>query len=258
MRDDEGPEADEELELFRRYRETGDLAIRNELFSRYLTLVESVMRGAGRAFLGEKEDLAQVGYLGLLAAIERFDVERGVKFSTYAGHCVNGEIRHFVRDKSESIRRPRWMKKLSRQVAIFLESHLQEHARLPTLREISDSLNISEEGVVAVLRAKQPLSLEDEGSVVHGRASLEAIRSLRYVSFQLPIEDRIAIGQAFERLLALEQKVIYLFFVQDLTQKQIAGKLALSPRKVSRLMQKALERLRGWLDSGENSGEERK
>jgi len=69
----------------------------------------------------------------------------------------------------------------------------------------------------------------------------------------LPLEDRISISQAFETLLDLEQKVVYLFFVQDFTQKEIANKLALSPRKVSRLMQKALDGLRGHLTGGDKS-----
>lgn len=238
---------DEELELFRRYRTTGQVGFRDELFSRYLSVVEGICRGILRSGTSaEKDDLLQVGYLGLLGAIERFDVDRGVKFSTYASHCVEGEIRHFIRDKTESIRRPRWMRQLSRQVAVFLEGYLQSHSRLPTLKEISEALNIAEEGVVAILKAKQPVSLEDDSR--SGQVSSEAIRSLRHVSFQLPVEDRVAIGEAFERMLAVEQKVIYLFFVQDLTQKQIAGKLALSPRKVSRLMQKGLDTLRGWLD----------
>ncbi len=242
-----GHKPDDEGELFRRYRESGRVEDRDELFSRHLSVVEIVCRNILRSGAHlEKDDLLQVGYLGLLGAIERFDTERGVKFSTYASHCVEGEIRHFIRDKTESIRRPRWMRKLSRQVAVFLEEYLQANSRLPTLGEISEALNIAEQGVVAILRAKQPLSLEDDSP--NGQVSSEAIRSLRHVSFQLPVEDRVAIGEAFERLMALEQKVIYLFFVQDLTQKQIAGQLALSPRKVSRLMQKGLDGLRGWLD----------
>lgn len=245
---------DDDLELFARYRANGDVRLRDEIFSRHVAVVESISRNFARQGVAEKDDLLQVGYLGLLGAIERFDASRGVKFSTYAGHCVDGEIRHFIRDKTESIRRPRWMRKLSRQVAQFLESYMQANSRLPTLKEISEELNISEDGVVAILKAKQPVSLEDERQQLGGPSS-EAIRSLRHVSFQLPIEERIAISDAFEKLLAMEQKVIYLFFVQDLTQKQIAGQLSLPPRKVSRLMQKALDRLRGWLE-GESDGED--
>jgi RNA polymerase sigma-B factor len=255
MESDEGQPTHDDLELFAKYRSTGDLRYRDEIFMRHLSIVEGAARHFARAGSAEKDDLRQVGYLGLLGAIERFDPAHGVKFSTYAGHCVDGEIRHFIRDKTESIRRPRWMRKLSGQVAGFLESFLQAQARLPTLKEISEALNISEEGVVTILKAKQPVSLEDDS---RPQVTAESIRSVRHVTFQLPIEDRIAINQAFERLLELEQKVIYLFFVQDLTQKQIAGKLSLPPRKVSRLMQKGLDALRQWLEGDDLANIKRK
>ncbi len=238
----------EEEELFRRYCQDRDVASRDQIFARYLNLVDSVVWSYARSHRGEREDLLQVGYLGLLGAIERFDPVRGVRFTTYAGHCIHGEIRHFVRDKTETIRRPRWMRQLSAKVAGFLEAFLQENARLPTLTEISGALNISEDGVVAILRAKKPLSFDGEEG---GGERFESIRSLRPVSFRLPIEERISLSQAFEKLLEVEQKVVYLFFVRDLTQRQIAGRLSLPPRKVSRVMQGALERLRRFLDFDE-------
>jgi RNA polymerase sigma-B factor len=244
--------AGEESALFEEYRASGDVSLRDEIFSTYQWVVESVVRGFHGA--GDREELRQVGYIGLINAIERFDVEKGFRFNTYATHCVEGEIRHFLRDKSDTIRRPRWVRKLSSQLAAFLEAFLHQNQRLPTLREISDALDITEEGVKAILRAKQPASLDDERS---GQAYLrESVKSTRMRSFRLPIEDRISINEAFDKLLELEQKVIYLFFVQDFTQKEIAGKLALSPRKVSRLMQKALVRLRGQLE-GKKSGSEK-
>lgn len=227
-----------EQELFRRYRASHDRACRDEIFMRFLDLVESVARGYTRAAPGERDDFLQVGYVGLLGAIERFDPERGVRFSTYAAQCIEGEIRHYIRDKSEVIRRPRWMRRLSSQVAGFLEVFYQQQSRLPTLTEISSALNIAEDGVVAILRAKSPLSLESDSD------GSEKIKSLRQVSLSLPIEDRIVLEQAVEKLLEVERKVVYLFFVHDLTQKQISGLLTLPPRKVSRVMQKALQKLR--------------
>ena len=240
----------DDIALFESYRAKGEVADRDQIFSRYSGVVDIVVRKFLRS--GEREELIQVGYIGLLNAIERFDASKGYKFSTYASHCVEGEIRHFLRDKSETIRRPRWVRKLSSQVAGFLERFLQQNERLPTLTEISDALNIEESGVHAILRAKQPASL-DEPEAGQTTARRDTIKSARMVSFQLPLEDRISISQAFETLLDLEQKVVYLFFVQDFTQKEIANKLALSPRKVSRLMQKALDGLRGHLTGGDKS-----
>lgn len=238
-----------ERELFSAYRADPTPAFRDQIFAEYQGVVDSVVRRYFRA--AEREELLQIGYIGLLNAIERFDSAKGFRFSTYATHCVDGEIRHFLRDKSESIRRPRWVRKLSAKVAGFLERFQHQHQRLPTLSEISESLNIAEEGVRAILLAKQPASLDDSG--VSEEFVRDSVRSARFESFRLPVEDRIAISQAFEKLLEMEKKIIYLFFVQDFTQKEIAGKLALSPRKVSRLMQRALGSLRGEL-----TGEEKK
>lgn len=241
-------EAFDEEAKFRAYRAEKDVSVRDEIFAHYQGVVASVVRGfKGKS---EKEDLLQVGYIGLLNAIERFDLDKGFKFRTYATHCIDGEIRHFLRDKTETIRKPRWVRKLSSQIAAYLEVYLQEHERLPSLAEISRELNVAEEGVRAILAAKQPASLDVSGQ--KGTLLRDSVKSRELVSFQLPVEDRVAISQAFEKLLAMEQKIIYLFFVQDFTQKEIAGKLALSPRKVSRLMQKALGRLRGHLGGTES------
>ena len=128
----------DDIALFESYRAKGEVADRDQIFSRYSGVVDIVVRKFLRS--GEREELIQVGYIGLLNAIERFDASKGYKFSTYASHCVEGEIRHFLRDKSETIRRPRWVRKLSSQVAGFLERFLQQNERLPTLTEISDAL----------------------------------------------------------------------------------------------------------------------
>lgn len=252
---DEGEEdiGSEERRLFEEYRASGDVSLRDRIFADNQWVVESVVRRTQGG--AEREDLLQVGYIGLLNAIERFDISRGFKFSTYATHCVDGEIRHFLRDKTETIRRPRWVKKLSSKVAAFLETYLQKNHRLPSLSEISEELNIAEDGVRAILQAKRPTSLDAEKS---GELLLkESVRSARMESFRLPLEDRISISQAFDRLYELEQKVIYLFFVQDFTQKEIASKLALPPRKVSRLMQKALGSLRRQLGHHSHEGEKK-
>lgn len=233
----------DEAELFAVYRRTRDPATRDQIFAQYQNVVDSIARSYVRS--AEREDLLQVGYIGLVNAIERFDSEKGFRFSTYATHCVEGEIRHFLRDKSETIRRPRWVRTLSTQVASFLESFQHANQRLPLLSEISEALNITEKGVRAILMSKQPASL-DEGGVGDDFLK-ENVRSARFESFRLPVEDRISISQGFERLLEVEQKVIYLFFVKDFTQREIAGKLSLPPRKVSRLMQAALGRLRDEL-----------
>lgn len=234
-------EPEVELDQFRALRARPCPELRERLVLRYVHLVPSVVkkfRGSG-----DWEDLMQIGYVGLLKAVNNFDPKRGNRFSTYAIHCISGELRHHQRDNSSLIRRPRWLVSWSRQMAAFIEKHLSDLQRLPTIAEIARALNISEAGVRDVLRFKLPLSLDAPGEEVE----LSKMQTLRFEEYQLPIEDRLFVLEALEALVELERRVVYLFFYADLNQSEIAGRFGLAPRKVSRLMGRAMEKLRSML-----------
>jgi RNA polymerase sigma-B factor len=145
------PEGLTELALFAAYRENPTSQLKDAIISRYLDLVPAIVRKfRGRA---EWEDLVQVGYVGLIKALENYDPSHSAKFLTYATHCVQGELRHYIRDRVEVIRRPRWLRGLSRDVASCIESFLHRHHRLPSVSEIAAAINVAEEGVVEILRA---------------------------------------------------------------------------------------------------------
>jgi RNA polymerase sigma-B factor len=242
------PEAltEQDRELFSQFaslKKEKNLQVRNRIIEENLKLVFPIaqkFRSSGECL----EDLLQVGYIGLIKAVDNFDPDRGVKFVTYASHCISGEIRHYLRDSSSSIKQPRWLRKLSQGVSRFVESFLQKNSRLPAIREIAEGLNISEDGIIEILKAKKPVSLSDVSGNDQERVDYERIKSLKYQTFKLPIEDVIALEEAVEELKNLEKKVIYLFFYQDLTQIQIARNLGLSQKKVSRTLQKSLGKLR--------------
>jgi len=236
---------DEEQALFREYQQNPDPELQERIFARYSRLVMSIVRKFhGRA---EWDDLIQVGYLGLLKAIQAYNPSSGNRFSTYATHCVVGELRHYLRDKTETVRRPRWLQSVSKKIAGFVEDYLQTRERFPSVAEISEACNISREGVVEVLKAGTTLSLEQlQGD--EGRApDLGRIRSLREESFVLKLEDRILLESALEQLVEVEKRVLRLFFYRDLNQSQIAGQTGLPPKRVSRLVRKALDKLRSIL-----------
>ena len=231
-----------------RLRNTGEPSLRERLVEKHLQIVPAIVRKfRGKA---EWDDLIQVGYLGLLKAVDGFNPVLDTRFSTYATHCIFGELRHYVRDRIDVVRRPRWLASLSKQVAGYIEIFLHDHHRLPTFNEIADGLNLSREGVEEILRAKMPISLDDQEGESPIGLHVEKIRSRQYETFRLPMEDRIVLQQAVERLVELEKRIIYLFFYRDLTQGQIAGEMGLPPKKVSRLMRKALDRLRGLMGFG--------
>lgn len=239
---------DEEQALFESYQATRSSELQEQLVVRYSRLVISLVRKfRGRA---EWEDLLQIGYVGLLKALNAYKPGSGNRFSTYASHCILGELRHYLRDRSESVRKPRWLQSVSRKVSSFVESFLQANERLPTVTEISEATNIAPAGVVEVLKAGSVLSLEQLQTEGAGGVQVHRIKSLREESFVLNLEDRIWLESALERLLEVEKQIVKMFFYRDLNQSQIAGETGLSPKRVSRIMRKALDRLQGVMHLG--------
>lgn len=181
-----------------------------------------------------RDDLVQSGFEGLLKAAKRYDPKRGSTFSTYASHCIMGEIRHFIR-KEASLDRPGWAAELQGKVNRFLEKSLNEKGELPTLDQIASAVNIRKEGLLQVMRV---------GWVALDEIDISKIRSQRYESFQLPVEDRIVLRQAVEKLSELQRRVITMLFFKNMTQCEAAEELGITQRKVSRILQKSLKLLK--------------
>lgn len=240
-------------DLLREYFHSRDVKVRAAIISRYLHLAESVARRYFPRGRGEPlEDLVQVGIVGLIKAVDRFDPSKEAQFATYATHQIVGEIRHYLRDKADLIKHPRWLSFLTYQVNNESEKLAQKLGRHPTPGEIADSLNITEEGVLEILRLNETLSsmsLDEDRMDWSFESVQRKIRSQRMVSFQLPIEDKIVLMNAMERLVVLEKKAIYLFFYHDLTQGEIGEQLGVSQRTVSRVIAKGLGRLKEMLSS---------
>ncbi|MCL5037380.1 MAG: sigma-70 family RNA polymerase sigma factor [Chloroflexi bacterium] len=234
-----------EEEIFETYSRTKDPELKDRIIKRYMPLVGPVVRKF--LFMGESgEDLAQVGYVGLLKALESFDPYRNVKFSTYATHCISGEVRHYLRDKADSIKKPRWVRDLSYQASGFIDRTLQEKNRLPTAREISEELDISEEEALEILKVRSLVSL-DEGIVTRKGDTVERSDTVKSDAQRPGVEERIVLEQAMDELKAKEKSIVYYFFYMDLTQTQIAEKIGMSQKKVSRMLKKALKKMKDIL-----------
>jgi RNA polymerase sigma-B factor len=235
------------LDRFREFRRTRDKRLYQELVCAYLPLAQKIARRYLRAGVG-LEDLVQIGTIGLMNAVRTFDPGRGVKFETYAFHHVAGEIRHYLRDNLEPLRVPRWVRKLHGNLTATVAQLQQELGRTPELPEIATRMNTTEDGILQILRAHNQTrvrSISDLGEDAELRQ--DAIAHQRYVSLQLPIEDRIVLLQAMDCLAALQRQVVYYLFYQDLTQSEVAKRLGVSQRHVSRLLAAALRRLAGPL-----------
>lgn len=238
--------------LIERYQREGDKEALDTLLARNQGLLHTVLKRFSY-FSDPYEDLLQVANLGLIKAAQRFDIERGIEFSSYASSIVDGEVRHYLRD-SVLMRQPRWLRKAERNIEAASVELSRRLKRTPTIKEIAQHVNISEEGVLEILRhcaANGVYSVDDDrnGNRLPGTLDAGSIRSQHYETFILPIEDRIALEQAIDALSAFQKKIVYLLFYKDLTQTEVAEELGLNQRKVSRESAKALERLRAVLNT---------
>ena len=179
-------------------------------------------------------DLFQIGVEGLLKAVKRYNPEGGASFTTYAGHCIMGEIRHYIRNEA-SYYRPGCIKGLQYRIDQEVERSLKETGAVPSISVLANRLNIKEESISEVMKA---------GMVSFEELDLSKIANQHLETFKLPIEDRLALAQAINRLSELQRSVIYLLFFRDMTQEQAAAKLGLNQRKISRLKEKGLEALK--------------
>jgi RNA polymerase sigma-B factor len=242
--------------LLRRYHEEGDLAAREQLIEQYMSLVRSLARRY--SYRGEQlDDLVQIGAIGLIKAIDRFDLDRGVELTTYATPNIIGEIKRHFRDKGWSVRVPRGLQELNVQLSRLIEELTVELGRSPTIPELAKSAGAEEEEVLEALesgRAYSSVSLsaaagQDEEGELDPLESLGADEPQYEVS-----EDRAVLAPGFRVLDERERTIIHLRFFKGLTQSQIAQQVGISQMHVSRLIRRALEKIRDEIASEE--GEE--
>ncbi len=232
------------------YAESGSPAALDDLVRRNQNLLHHILKRF--AYAQEPyEDLLQVANLGLIKAAQRFDSDRGVKFSTYATAIVDGELRHHLRD-SLLMRQPRWVKKVYGEIQAKSAELLRKLGRPPQMSELAEALNINEAGILEVtnLYARIELHSRNEpfsSSELDAIADPDVVHSLRQESFALPIEDRIALYGALDKLSGFQRRLIYMLFFRELTQAEVAEELGLTQKKVSRESIKALGRLKAIL-----------
>jgi RNA polymerase sigma-B factor len=237
--------ADDKI-LLRRYHEDGDLAAREELIERYMSLVRSLARRY--AYRGEQlDDLVQIGAIGLIKAIDRFDLERGVELTTYATPNIIGEIKRHFRDKGWSVRVPRGLQELNVQVSKLIEQLTVQLGRSPTIPELAKAAGVEEEQVLEALesgRAYSSVSLSTGGGSDED-GELDPLESLGTIEHEYEIsEDRAVLAPGFKVLDERERKILHLRFFSGLTQSQIAAEIGISQMHVSRLIRRSLEKIR--------------
>ena len=242
-------------ELLRRYHERGDLAARERLIEEHMTLVRSLARRY--SYRGEQlDDLIQIGAIGLIKAIDRFDLSRGVELTTYATPNIIGEIKRHFRDRGWSVRVPRGLQELNVQLSRLMEQLTVQLGRSPTISELATAASVEEEEVLEALESGRAYSSLSLSSGLGGGED-EEVDPLETIGVEEHAyevsEDRAVLAPGFRVLDDRERTILRLRFFDGLTQSQIAAQIGISQMHVSRLMRRSLEKIRQEIAAEEPS-----
>jgi RNA polymerase sigma-B factor len=236
------PSPEDMRQKFVEFAETRDRGLRDELVEIHLGLaLQLARRFANR---GESyDDLSQVASIALIKAVDRFDPERGVEFSTFATRTVIGELKRHFRDKGWAVRAPRRIQELYLELGHVIGSLSQELGRPPTVAEMAASAGATEEAVLEALEAGQSYRTSSidapdrqEGTIANRLGDVDT-------GFA-GTEDRMVLAISLARLPERERTILNLRFIEGMTQSQIAAETGISQMHVSRLLTASLAKLR--------------
>jgi RNA polymerase sigma-B factor len=250
------PQQREELRrLHERYLQTTDPEERDRLRERLVAGYEGLVHFLARRFQnrGEPlEDVVQVGFLGLIKAIDRFDPSLGNEFTTFATPTILGEIKRYFRDKGWAIRFPRRLQELYQQVVRVNEEMKNQLGRQPSMAEVAERLGVEQDDVLEAMEmssAFTPVSIDATtgGDDDDGRQLSEAVGG------EDPNLDRVEMRQVLDRAMQhlneRERRIMIMRFFDEMSQSEVAKRLGISQMHVSRLQRAALEHLREILPS---------
>jgi RNA polymerase sporulation-specific sigma factor len=231
----------EMIELFKKYQ-SGDLSAKDELVNGNLKLVLSILKKYQNK-TDNMDDLFQIGCVGLIKAIDNFDLSHEVMFSTYAVLMIEGEIKRYIRDNN-SVRISRSIKDLAYKIMRFKESYVIDHGKEPTTTEISKNLEVSEYDVnQALMSLKEPMSLfdpiyNDGGDTIYLMDQIEDKKENR------DIDSLISMRRALQKIKEREKNILINRFIVGKTQMEIANEMNISQAQVSRLEKNAIKNVK--------------
>jgi len=221
--------------------QAGDHVARDTLVSCNIRLVWSIVqRFLNRGY--EPEDLFQIGCIGLLKSVDKFDLAYDVKFSTYAVPMIIGEIQRFLRDDG-TVKVSRSLKELANKVRKKKDELSKKLGRLPTVKEIADELGITPEDVVFAQEANKPPSSIHE-TVYENDGDPITLMDQIADDGQEKWFDKLALNEAISSLTERERLIVYLRYYRDQTQSEVASRLGISQVQVSRLEKKILQTIK--------------
>jgi RNA polymerase sigma-B factor len=245
-----GPERSTRV-LFRRLRRDGDPRARETLLRRFLPLARKLARryhGGGEPL----EDLVQVASLGLVKALHRYDLDRGVSFSSYAVPTITGELKRYFRDNAWAVHVPRGMRERALQVHNAIRALSERTGRTPSTREIARYMKVDEQEVLDArvayvafdaMSLDAPVSHDELEQQPRGETLGEIDDGYGLA------EERVMVARAVRKLAPEDRRVLHMRFIEDRTQSDIARRIGVSQMQVSRILRRTLERLRLAVDS---------
>lgn len=239
--------------LFVEYRRTGKRSVRNELVERHTGLAVHIANRHTSSAVPD-DDLRQVALLALVRAVDRFDPERGVPFSAFAGRTIEGELKRHFRDKTWSLGVPRSAKELYLAVRRANEELAQRLGRSPSVDDVAEHLGISRDDVITGLSAAMAKSADTlEAPTSSGRPMARSDSALTTNETGYGhVDDQSAVAALLEALPERERAIVTMRFYEGLSQQEIAEKVGISQMHVSRLLRKSFETMRAFAEEAEH------
>jgi RNA polymerase sigma-B factor len=233
--------------LFHRFRRTGDARLRDQLVARFMPLARKLAHRYHAA--GEPiDDLVQVASVGLLKAVDRFDDQRGVSFTTYAVPTITGELKRYFRDNSWAVHVPRGTRDRALRIHGAIREISEQTGQRPATEQLAEQLDLSEHEVddaLGALTAFDAISLDGPAFGRDEPDSQSRSETLGSIDRHYELaEHRIALDAELDRLPSRDRRVLQMRFVEDRTQSDIAAHIGVSQMQVSRILRHTLERLR--------------
>ncbi|WP_084782913.1 RNA polymerase sigma factor SigF [Leptolyngbya sp. O-77] len=239
------------MELLMAYQQNKSVSIRNQLVKLNAGLVRKIAHRVSHQCAEPYEDLEQIGYLGLIRAIERFNPSQGCAFSSFAVPYIRGEMLHFLRDRGSAVKVPRRWQDLQKEGQRVRAELVKDLGRQPMDQEIAEHMGISVHEwreIKMAVRNRLPLSLDATVQQVDSSITLgETLPDARYQALQRLEEDRQQLQRALSQLEDKTRAAIEFVFFSDLSRKEVAERIGVSPMTVTRRIQRGLEQMVSFL-----------
>ena len=221
------------------------------LIEKYQYLISKIA-GQFNNISESKENLEEVGYIGLLNAANLYDKEvHQIDFQTFAQLLITEEMHQYLINKNRQVDRPDWLVNLNHRIDSYVIEYQEKYGRFPQISEISEYLNINTFGLQEILKARDSLlenyslkQKEQKIDFTQIQPDLDKIKSQSYKSFKLPIEDLIALQRALKKLKKLQEGIVYYLFMMDLSQTRLAKIMGISPQQANQLKKEAYNQLK--------------